>query len=320
MTDPRIERPAILYVGGTGRSGSTMLAGALGEVPGLVSVGEVRFVWQRGILEDRLCGCGSPFSGCAFWASVLDRALGPASTTPRAPLATRLHAELERRTRLRTVPAHLVHRGDPRHRADREVVELDAVLGAVYRAIAEVSGSPVVVDSSKLPTYAAVLSGLPAVDLRVAHLVRDPRAAAHSWRRRKLQPDLGPGAFMERRGATKSALLWAVWNRSLEALVGRGSYTRLTYEEFLSDPPGRSARLLRDLGLPGDVESVFTDPDVVRMSEQHTVAGNPSRHQQGLVRLVPDHEWRAEMSGIDRGVVTALTWPVLLRYGYSLRS
>lgn len=293
-----------------------MLASVLGEVSGLVSVGEVRFLWQRGVLEDRLCGCGQPFSRCDFWAAVLDRALGPAPAAQRAVLATRLHAELDRRTRLRTVPSHLGHR------AAGSSTELDDVLCRVYAAIAKTAGATVVVDSSKLPTYAAVLTAVEGIELHVAHLVRDPRAAAYSWRRRKAQPDLGPGALMERRGATKSAVLWAVWNRSLESLAGdnRGAYARLTYEEFLADPRGRASRLLADLGVPGDAGPVFTAPDVVRVAEQHTVAGNPSRHQQGLVRLVPDSEWRDRMSATDRGVVTALTLPVLLRYGYPLRS
>lgn len=306
----------VLYIGGTGRSGSTMLANVLGEVPGLVSVGEVRFLWQRGILEDRLCGCGTPFSGCDFWGAVLDRALGPSSSAERAVLATRLHTELEQRTRLRTVPSHLGHR------AGGAATELDRVLGRVYAAIAETASATVVIDSSKLPTYAAVLSAVDGIDLHVAHFVRDPRAAAYSWRRRKAQPDLGPGALMERRGATKSAVLWAIWNRSLEALAGdgRGAYTRLTYEEFLADPRGRASRLLADLAVPGDVGQVFAAPDVVQVAEQHTVAGNPSRHQQGLVALVADTEWRDRMSTADRGVVTALTLPVLLRYGYPLRS
>ena len=39
----------VLYVAGAGRSGSTVLANLLGEVPGFVSVGEVRFLWERGL-------------------------------------------------------------------------------------------------------------------------------------------------------------------------------------------------------------------------------------------------------------------------------
>lgn len=306
----------VIYVGGTGRSGSTMLANVLGELPGYVSVGEVRFLWQRGIEQNRLCGCGEHFADCPFWNAVLDAALGPGSPAGRQALAGRLHAGLEARTRLRTLPRHL--RG-PGVAAPGD--ELADVLDRLYAAIAAVAGADVVVDSSKLPTYAALLAGLDGVDLRVAHFLRDPRAAAYSWRRTKPQPDLGPGAFMERRGAGKSAVLWSVWNRSLEMLAGNRprAYARVTYEEFLADPRIEAQRLLDAFALPCDLDPVFAWPDTVRLSMNHTVAGNPSRHQRGLVTLVVDNEWRDQMSATDRGAVAALTWPTLRRYGYRLR-
>jgi hypothetical protein len=296
----------VIYVGGTGRSGSTMLANVLGEVPGYVSVGEVRFLWQRGIEQNRLCGCGEHFTDCPFW-----------SDADRKELAARMHVELEARTRLRTLPQHL--RGSTGSDGQDE---LSTVLARLYAAISAVAGADVVIDSSKLPTYAALLEDTTGIDLRVAHFLRDPRAAAYSWQRKKLQPDLGPGAFMERRGAGKSAVLWSVWNRSLEMLAGRrpNAYARVTYEEFLADPREEAQSLLDTFALDGDLTSVFAGPDTVRLSLNHTVAGNPSRHQQGLVPLVVDSEWRDQMSATDRGTVAALTWPTLLRYGYHLRS
>ncbi len=306
----------VVYVGGTGRSGSTMLANVLGEVQGYVSVGEVRFLWQRGIEQNRLCGCGEHFADCSFWNDVLDATLGTGDEAGRRALASRMHTALEARTRLRTLPAHLRKPDDGRDD------ELSDVLDRLYAAIAAVAGAEVVVDSSKLPTYAALLAGLDGVDLRVAHFLRDPRAAAYSWQRKKLQPDLGPGALMERRGAGKSAVLWSVWNRSLEMLTGgrADAYARVTYEEFLADPRAEAQRLLDTFGLPGDLDPVFAGPATVRLSLNHTVAGNPSRHQQGLVPLVVDSEWRDQMSATDRGAVAALTWPTLHRYGYRLRS
>ena len=46
----------VLYIAGTGRSGSTVLANILGEVDGVFAAGEVRYLWQRGLKEGRLCG------------------------------------------------------------------------------------------------------------------------------------------------------------------------------------------------------------------------------------------------------------------------
>ena len=39
----------------------------LGEVEGATALGEVSYLWERGFLENRLCGCGKPFNECSFW-------------------------------------------------------------------------------------------------------------------------------------------------------------------------------------------------------------------------------------------------------------
>ena len=312
-------RTRVVYIGGTGRSGSTLLANVLGEVAGFVSVGEVRFLWQRGIVQNRLCGCGDHVADCAFWNEVLDATLGPGSRPSRLALATHLHRELERRTRLRTLPRHLLP--DGLGHATGAEGELDHVLDRLYASIAAVAGADVVVDSSKLPTYASLLGGVAGIDLRVAHFLRDPRATAYSWRRRKYQSDLGPGALMERRGIGKSAVLWTVWNRSLELMCADapGGYARVTYERLLADPENETRQLLEALDLRGDLARVFAGPGLVRLSPNHTVAGNPNRHEHGLIPLVADDEWESRMPRTDLGAVTALTWPALRRYGYRTR-
>jgi hypothetical protein len=48
----------------------------------------------------------------------------------------------------------------------------------------------------------------------------------------------------------------------------------------------------------------------------HSVCGNPDRLRTGVVELEDDDEWTAAMSGADRRFVTAMAWPLLLRYGY----
>jgi hypothetical protein len=52
----------------------------------------------------------------------------------------------------------------------------------------------------------------------------------------------------------------------------------------------------------------------------HTVAGNPVRLTQGEIRIRPDLEWRTGLRPSARRTVTALTWPLLLRYGFPLRT
>ena len=70
----------VLLIAGCGRSGSTLLSATLGQVEGLVSVGELTNLWPW-ILEDLYpCMCARPFPECPFWSRVLDPDLvdGPA--------------------------------------------------------------------------------------------------------------------------------------------------------------------------------------------------------------------------------------------------
>ena len=48
------------------------------------------------------------------------------------------------------------------------------------------------------------------------------------------------------------------------------------------------------------------------------VAGNPLRFHRGEVPIRPDVEWRSRLGPAPRWVVTGLTWPLLVRYGFPL--
>src|SRR5215467_11381586 len=66
----------VIYLGGLGRSGSTLLERLLGELPGVVPVGEVVHLWRRGVAENGRCGCGAEFGACEFWTQVGKAAFG----------------------------------------------------------------------------------------------------------------------------------------------------------------------------------------------------------------------------------------------------
>ncbi|MCI1260950.1 MAG: sulfotransferase [Tetrasphaera jenkinsii] len=307
MTDAATSRPAMLVIVGTGRSGSTLLGRLLGALPGAVHVGEVRFLWQRGLIEARLCGCGVPVPECPFWRAVLAEAYGARRPDPAA-----MHARLTAVTRLRRLPSWLL--------GERPVTDMAAVLAPLYAAIATISGARVVVDSSKLPTYAALLAAaLPTAELDPApalvHLVRDPRAAAYSWATATPAPDRGPGAVMERRGAARSALLWTAWNGAAAALVRRqSSPARIRYEDLVAQPGAELARMAALVGL--SVPRDFIADGVVDLPSDHSLPGNPMRLRSGAIRIEGDDRWRTGLSARDAAVVQVLTRPLAARFGY----
>jgi hypothetical protein len=52
--------------------------------------------------------------------------------------------------------------------------------------------------------------------------------------------------------------------------------------------------------------------------ESHGILGNPVRFDKTPRAIRIDDEWRRRLSRRDSTLTTALTWPLLVRYGYSL--
>ncbi|MGZ8594594.1 MAG: sulfotransferase [Actinomycetota bacterium] len=303
--------PKVLYIAGFGRSGSTLLGNALGSVPGCCSVGELHMLWQALRLGTG-CGCGSPVRECELWSAVLDRlrAAGVA-TDPEEVRRWQLHEA-------RVVHTPRLMRRDPAaHRP--ELAAYSELLSALYRAIADVSGAAVVVDSSKTPADAALLPRVAGIDPYVVQLVRDPRAVAFSQGRRQPTLDTHRGGEMHRRGVMASATRWVLVNGLTRRVIRRAAprSTLLRYEDFIGDPRAALGDLTSLIGRPEAVLPLVAE-DTVELAECHTVWGNRSRFLVGPVRLRADEEWRQHPS-VGRALVSALTSPWLPRYGYPLR-
>ena len=301
----------VLYIAGADRSGSTLLNVMLGQVSGLVSVGEARLLWERGLLEDRRCGCGVNFHRCPFWSEVLKRAVGGSGA-----IDARALVRASRRTGTRHLPLMALP-GSQRLFARRLKPYL-SVLESLYRSIAETSGGAVIVDSSKSPAYALLLQLIPSLDVRVVHLVRDPRAVAYSWRRPKLFADTVVPTPMPLRGALETALFWTAWNLALPPLCRRyGARTCLVrYEDLVARPRGTLRKILRLVDREAS-PLPFASDSAFEIATTHTVSGNPVRFDTGVVELKLDDAWRTGLSRRDRLIASAATWPLRLRYGYS---
>lgn len=302
----------VLYIGGYGRSGSTVLDLLLGATQGLFSAGELRHVWNRSFALDHPCGCGRRFRECGFWTQVVERAFGSFRNLD-AEAVVRLKRSVDR---IKYIP-HLL---SPRP-ASRYAARLDAygeILSQLYEGIRSTAGCKVIVDSSKDPSYAFLLARLPAVELHVLHLVRDSRAVAFSWSRKRRMPGT-PDGLMPRFSPVVSAFRWNVYNAPFHLLRNRAAtYRLLRYEDFVRDPQSTVKRILQGLGTfaPPCVDEEGT----VRLGTNHTVTGNPLRFRRGRIRLRLDEEWRVAMPRLDRAAVSVLTFPLLLRYGYPFKT
>ncbi len=313
---PTPTRVRVLYLAGSGRSGSTVVSNILGQLPRTFAAGELRYLWQRGVEQDHLCGCGKAFSSCPVWTAVMKRVReADASPTDEAAIGRRLRTRL----RLARLPGAIV-RGALGRRPLAAHAD-DEVIAHLYRAIAQEADADLIIDGSKLPPYALLLRQQPGIELFVLHLVRDPRASAFSWLRHKPTQDTAEGAEMQRQETWKSSLLWTVWNLTVARFWKDGGprVCRLRYEDFVADPVGQLSRVATMVGADPD-QLPFVGPDRVQLAPTHSVAGNPNRHDTGVVRLRSDDQWRTAMTRRDRAIVTVVTVPGLRRFGYPLNT
>jgi hypothetical protein len=302
----------VLFIAGPGRSGSTLIAELLGQLGAFESVGELNVLWNRGLLENQPCGCRALFRECAYWRKVIEPHFGASA------------AEIETICRLRDGFFTLrflrrLARGD-RSGIRHDAREYARILGAVYRRIGEATGCAVVVDSSKEPMLGYVIGLIPDVDLHVLHVVRDPRAVAFSWRRRKLSTPAGIDTrYMPRFATRRTAVVWSITNVLCEVLqrLHGWRYMRLRYEDFVLDPEKRLADIRDFVGEQGEI-GFFVDRNTARLDRiTHQVWGNPMRFDSRTLAVRPDTEWTSGLPVRDRILVTALTLPMLLRYRYS---
>lgn len=303
----------VLFVGGLGRSGSTLVERLLGELPGVRALGEVVHLWERGLLADERCGCGEPFHGCRFWQQVGAVAFGGWDRLDASRLLS-LKASVDR---TRFLPRLAVPRPGASFR--REVEEYVAHYTRLYAAAREVTGAEMVVDSSKHASLAYCLRWAPDVDLRVLHVVRDSRAVAYSWTKQVSRPEAA-GDVMATYTPGRAAVHWNTQNLAFGLLGRIGTPTHLVrYEDFVRAPEAELRRAAQFAGVQPDDAALPVSGDQATLTAAHTVSGNPMRFQAGPITVRHDEAWRSNFPASSRVVVSACTLPLRIRYGYHRR-
>ncbi len=302
----------VLFLGGLGRSGTTLLERLLGQLAGVSPLGEVVHLWQRDLIDDERCGCGDRFSACGFWQKVGIEAFGGWDAVD-ARRVSELAAAVER---TRHIPRMALGR------KPEGLTEYVDHYSKVYAAAAAVTGATAVVDSSKHSALAYCLRHAPDIDLRVIHMVRDSRGVAYSWTKKVMRPEAETDEEMTRYSPSRSAMLWNAHNASFGVLGRLGvPVLRVRYEEMLADPVATLRGIARFADLPEPTLSFLRRSDddyVADLGPAHSAAGNPMRFTIGTVPLRRDEAWRRSLPKGQRRLVGALTAPLLSAYGYKL--
>ena len=298
---PRIK---VVYIVGSGHSGSTLLDMIIGGSTEVCSVGEL--VYYNTYQEEKnpekaplgfICSCRVRFRDCPFWSKVLALAGGRVSAIVSGE-------SLADNARWLGRYLGFLATGQRRRPAPERLGEDQRLFKAILEAGG--SGAEFICDSSK--SLARLIRLLMTTGLEVfpIHLVRDPRGVAFSYNK-TVRRELG----LARTGFYPGLLRWiavnlAVW--FVLRLSGR-PYCRLDYGQFCRNPSPSLERLNRRLGLNIPVEDFL---EKVRAKPKHNVGGNMMRFKE-LVRVREDLEWRNRLSR-RRSFVSGLLAGPLYRF------
>ncbi|MCG8428715.1 MAG: sulfotransferase [Chromatiales bacterium] len=287
----------VIYIAGTGKSGSTLLGKLLGQVEGYLDVGELINVTIQHERNER-CGCGELVGACQFWSQVLMKIGG----------SKKLDQVHWKRLKTRYLPLLAIPG------AGRFLRRYFSQLYEVHKAIIDIGQGRVIVDSSKSAFYGAVLNLCPDIDVYTVHLVRDVRACEGSMYRLKSE---GADKFAARSTGWNS-LRWMIVNRMTEWAARRvgSQYLRIRYEDLVSDPQRTLSEITR-LVENEPTPLKWIDGNSAMLDKTHSIAGSGVRFKLGRLELRVDERWKENLPLRNRAVVEGLTRRFRQRYGYN---
>lgn len=297
----------VLYIAGFERSGSTLINRVLGQINDFVACGELRDIWQHGVIENRYCSCGQIFSKCQFWSEIIREAFGTIDDIDANKIF-----RLQKQTRALTFIKHFLFPLKQIYKAESE--EYLNTLDNFYRAIKNKTKCKIIVDSTKASWYGAVLSTLPSIDLYILHITRDPCGVCYSLEKRKQKGE--PEAQWY--NLTRASLSWNIKNIAVEKLlsINKKRYLRMSFEGFVNDPQSAIKSIL-DFVEEENIPLSFLKDNTVEMDLNHIITGSPSsRSDTGVVKLKLDEKWKKEMKPKNKALAKFFTLLLSKKYGY----
>jgi hypothetical protein len=310
----RVDGNRIRYVcmPGSPFTGSTLLGSLLAEHPDCASIGAAVGLIRRSDLSTYQCSCGRLFRDCEFWNDIAarTRALGHPVNVFKTNfwnthlrlshnrLVNALLVRSLRSDRLNEVRDIVVDRLPGVRRA---VSEMGWNTWSLAKAVIERTGKTVFVDTARDHQRPKYLAGHPLLDIRVIHLIRDPRGNSTS--------------IMKHTGvdAATAAREWKRYNveaARVRRYLPDTSWMTLHYQDLCADPGRVLDRISDFLG----VERVSTQP-ILQPAESHII-GNKMR-LKGRSEVREDLSWQTRLSGAELASIARIAGSTSRDFGFS---
>ena len=269
--------PKILYITSCGHSGSTLLDSMISAHPNVFSVGEIYFIHLYAhVLKEKNeveaygneCTCGAEtIWDCAFWTRVEES------------MASESGMSLK----------------DLNFRETEDIDEYRRQNVALFKAVADISGAEVIVDSSKAPQRLHKLMRTGAFDITPVHLIRNPKGMVYSH----IKKNITARHF----GLKRTSLLFTKRVIQTRLLLRGMDFPTVRYERFVQAPEEHLRRIMPAAGLdfvPEQMEWANT--------EKHNIGGNTNRRNTSSeIRL--DTKWKTRLTMMQKLTIDTIALP-----------
>ncbi len=283
---PSEKLPRIIYIMGSGRSGTTILEVLLSNSPGVAGVGEVTHIFRDGYINGDVCACGSDVSECELWSTVRRQCdWSDADISSGEKLFRRFswHSKFPG-VAMGLAPAN----------AKKEFADLN---GKLFSAVAKHSGAHTIIDSSKYAARAIALMRSFPDDVMIICLTRSPSGLMQAFSK--------PNKNEQKPKSTLATFIYYIYVMACFRVVswryGR-RVLKIRYEDVVSDPCTALDRIERWSGvdLSATRETISSDGF---LEPGHIVTGNRLRYQKKI---------RFRRSGEDRAALRMPTRIVVM--------
>lgn len=277
----------VLYIVGTGHSGSTLLNLLLGTAKNAFCLSELSRI-QEG--HDFTCDCGKKLNECPFWSKIISKypskSVFKIFSSLKEYFQISLHSFFPNKFE------------NPYKKIVGNYCDED-MYHSLLEMAKKVKGDEVefLIDSSKGLNRLVLLSNMTSIDLNVVHLVRDGRAVLNSYR--KLSYSMVTRFF-------KWTLLNFVTRKYLKTFFDRNDYYFLSYDLFAKNPDYYMGELSNKFGFKlkeGDLVKALASEDY------HNFSGNKKTIRfKGIKEIRYDESWKKQLPLFTKVVINILTY------------
>lgn len=324
MNDKNCELQTLVYITGTGRSGSTLLDMLLNQHPRIAALGEVhRFSMSiNRKTKPHRCTCGSEIAECEFWSAVIDSLGSELEGLITTKSENKLLADDQSGNNIvELIPGSTVFQ-----KLDYFnlllIFKSKVLVSLLARFLKKVyEGRKIYLDSWKLYSHVSIAHNMPVVvdgtktpgrfmglnlfnaekkKMKVVYLCRDGRAVTL--------------ARMGRQNISmkEAAKIWKAEHKKIQIALKRypSPVLIIKYEDLCNKTEDALSNVLGFIG----VDETIADKGFRNSS--HSLGGNPMRWRTSEKEIVLNESWKDQLSVSDRDIFESIAGQMNRSLGY----